>query len=126
MSDTIEIAYLPDENGVFWFVLKAIEAPGLLIDPIYGHNDDGAPTVRLTIRRRPPTAYKVVNPLGATVRSMPFERGGWQGYLAPGAKVIAAGPIQYVEGNQWLPIEYPKQPAYVAIIFNGKEKLKPV
>lgn len=113
-----------NENCGTWSVVEPI--PGFDVVDVVDFNLDGVPHVTLTLRPESPAAYQVINPLGATVRSMAFERGGYQGYLAPGAKVTANGPIQYVDGNQWVPIAYPKQPAYVAIFYNGKEKLKPL
>lgn len=112
------------ENGGTWSVVEPI--PGFVVVEVLDFMLDGIPHVTLRLAPEKPQTYKVINPLGASVRSMAFERGGYQGWLAPGAKVKATGPLQYVDGNQWLPITYPKQPAYVAVHFNGKDKLVPV
>lgn len=113
-----------NENCGTWSVVEPI--PGFEVLEAVSFEVDGVPHVTLYLAPETSQTYKVTNPLGASVRGMPFEKGNYLGYLAPGAKVKATGPIQLVNGNQWLPIEYPKQPAYVALHFNGKDKLVPV
>lgn len=121
---TLTLKLYSNENCGTWSVVEPI--PGFTILEAVSFEVEGVPHVTLYLTPETPKTYKVSNPLGASVRGMAYEKGNYLGYLAPGAKVRAKGPVQVVNGNQWLPIEYPKQPAYVAIHFNGKDKLVPV